>query len=244
MNAAGSIITILSVAVALGMGVVVAILLRDERRRSDARVMALDALASRGDVANDPYAAFASETVDPTPVIEHRPLVIDESDATGGGELFVEPERESPWSRRFAIAGGLLAVLFAVVFGLRAIGSGGHAPAPAAAAAPQLELVSMRHALDHDTLTITGLVRNPKSAAPVSRLTATAFLFDQSGSFVTSGRAPLQLTTLAAGDESPFVIAIPVTTQIARYRISFRDDTGRVVAHVDRRDGAAVARNE
>jgi hypothetical protein len=75
-------------------------------------------------------------------------------------------------------------------------------------------------------------------------VTATAFLFGGDGTFLTSGRAPLDFTTLRAGEESPFVINVPVTGAVARYRVSFRDQTGRVIGHIDRRNNGAVARAE
>jgi len=108
------------------------------------------------------------------------------------------------------------------------------APAAAAAGAP-LELLSLRHGRQADTLTITGLVRNPEGAGAMKDVTAVAFLFDREGSFVASGRAPLDFRTLSAGDESPFVITIPVSGTIGRYRVSFRDVSGAMAPHVDKR---------
>ena len=58
--------------------------------------------------------------------------------------------------------------------------------------------------------------------------------FDKSGTFVASGRAPLDFTTLQAGDESPFVVTIPNVSEVGRYRVSFRTDGG-MLRHVDRR---------
>jgi hypothetical protein len=97
-----------------------------------------------------------------------------------------------------------------------------------------LELISMRHAREGNTLTVSGLVRNPRDAARVERVTAVVFAFDRSGSFVASGRAPLDFVTLDAGDESPFVVSIPSVSEVGRYRVSFRTESG-VVRHVDRR---------
>ena len=138
-------------------------------------------------------------------------------------------------------------LLFAVVFLASHAGTRASAGASASAAAAHvqpLELMSLRHTQQSEGLTITGLVQNPRGSAPVSQITATAFLFDASGTFLASGRAPLDFTTLRPGDESAFVINVPVTGAVARYRISFRDAGGRVVAHVDRRNATPVARNE
>jgi hypothetical protein len=69
----------------------------------------------------------------------------------------------------------------------------------------------------------------------------TAYTFDDKGSFLASGRALIDVTALAPGDESPFVVSVPVTDTVARYRIGFRDEAGRVIAHVDKRRQATVA---
>ena len=84
-------------------------------------------------------------------------------------------------------------------------------------------------------------MQNPRSGAPLSRVTVTAFAFDDKGAFLASGRALIDVTALSPGDESPFVVSVPVTETVARYRIGFRGEDGRVIAHVDKRQQAAVA---
>jgi len=71
----------------------------------------------------------------------------------------------------------------------------------------------------------------------------TAYAFDDKGSFLASGRAPIDVAALAPGDESPFVVSVPVADAVARYRIGFRGEDGRVIAHIDKRQQAAVAVN-
>ena len=56
------------------------------------------------------------------------------------------------------------------------------------------------------------------------------------------GRAPLDFATLAPGDESPFVLGVPVSGTVARYRVGFRSEDGRVIAHIDRRAAGTLAR--
>ena len=85
------------------------------------------------------------------------------------------------------------------------------------------------------TLTISGLVRNPRGGVPQERLTAVVFFFDGQGGFLSSTRAPLDYRALAPGDESPFQLSAPAPPGVARYRVSFRRDEGAVVPHVDRR---------
>ena len=111
--------------------------------------------------------------------------------------------------------------------------------ASAASAAP-LELVSLRHERHGSRLSLAGLVRNPGAGAPVDGLTTVVFLFDAQGGFITSGRAGVDFTRIAPGDESPFVITVEAPPNVARYRVSFRTDAG-IVAHVDRRGEQPVA---
>ncbi len=137
-----------------------------------------------------------------------------------------------------------LALASVVLFGLaarnRAVAAASTASADAHPPAA-LELLSLRDARDAGTLTITGLVRNPRTGSAQSRVTVTAFAFDENGAFLSSGRALLDVTSLAPGDESPFVVSVPAAGTVARYRISFRGEDGRVIAHVDRRQPRAVA---
>jgi hypothetical protein len=108
------------------------------------------------------------------------------------------------------------------------------ANAVVASASAPLELISLRHERQGSRLTLTGLVRNPAAGAAIDGLTAVVFLFDAQGGFISSARAGVDFKRLAAGDESPFVIAIDAPSQVARYRVSFRTDAG-VITHVDRR---------
>jgi hypothetical protein len=118
--------------------------------------------------------------------------------------------------------------------------SGGGEAATAAARDPRpLELLSLRHELADDVVTVTGLVRNPAENGAMERLTAIVFLFDEKGGFLASGRAPLDFTALGGGEESPFVVSIRAPSGVARYRVSFRQDQGGVLPHVDRRPGRA-----
>jgi hypothetical protein len=102
-------------------------------------------------------------------------------------------------------------------------------------------LLSLRHLQESDRLVISGVVQNPRNGAPLTRVVATAFLFGANGAFLTSSRAPLDFTTLAPGVESPFVVNVPVTGTVTRYRIGFRTEDGRVISHVDKRGPDALA---
>ena len=261
------IVTLVSVAIAATMGAVVARLLRDERRRSDARVAALtemvDAESRSEPEFVDPPArvqprspTLRPRTAAPTVPVEVRrsadDLELNQAEPVAPvGELFVQPERRSPWLSRLGVAAALIIVVSAVGFlafsGARSRGAAVDAtavdPAPAQAPAGSLELVSLTHQQQVEALTISGLVQNPRDGLPLSKITVTAFLFAADGSFLASGRAPLDFTVLRPGDESPFLISVPVQRPVARYRVGFRDEEGRIIGHVDRRAGGTIARS-
>ena len=223
----------LSLTLAVVMGVILLRVLRDERERSDARVAILAAAAAQADPL--PLQSAAPE-----------PAFVADPAQPASHDLFTRDDAPSPWGRRLAVAGALAAVLAIVGYAVLP----GDEPAPAAAAAAAaavkqapLELMTLRHVQNGDGLTISGLVHNPRNGLPLSQVSANALLFADDGSLVASGRAALDFTTLAPGDESPFVVTVPVTGAVARYRIGFRAPDGSVIAHVDRRADGTTARN-
>jgi hypothetical protein len=243
-------VTLLSLAMAGTLSIVVWRLLRDERRRSEARVAALAQMATHTTERTTTSRVASARTTSPPPRRGEPidlPLREDRNAPApvSAAPLFQQPETSSPWGHRAAVMAALaLALASVVLFGLAARNRS-VAAASTAAGAPHapaaLELLSLRDARDAGTLTITGLVRNPRTGGAQSRVTVTAFAFDESGAFLSSGRALLDVTSLAPGDESPFVVSVPATGNVARYRISFRGEDGRVIAHVDRRQQGAVA---
>jgi hypothetical protein len=205
------------------MGLILFKVLNDERQRSDARVAALAAAASTIDL---PLSSQAADLTLPDHVVSRS-------------DLFTAADEASPWPRRAAVAAALAV----------AVGIGGYAIAawsgralPAAVPAAPLELLSLKHTQESGTLTVSGSVRNPRTGVPQAQVFATAVLFGPDGNFLTSGRAALDFTSLAPGDESPFVIAVPVNGTVARYRVGFRAPDGSVIAHVDRRADSTAAR--
>ena len=239
-------VTVLSMGMAAALSVIVWRMLRVERQRADARVAALTLLAAR------PLARPEPARTEPRPTTLDLP--IRQESAVGSVPLFVEGEHTSPWRARFAVMGalalaGAAIVLFALVAAARSApvqqkSSGALAAARnESVASSGLELLSLRDSHEAGSLTITGLVHNPRGGAPLSRVTVTAYAFDDKGAFLASGRALIDVTALAPGDESPFVVTVPVTETVARYRIGFRDAGGRVIAHVDRRQSGPIAAN-
>jgi hypothetical protein len=220
-------ITALSLILALAMGVVLFTVLREDRQRSDARVAALAATSAKFDL---PLATREAELLEPDQV------------AGTARDLFAVGAEPSPWLRRLGVAAALAVVVGGL--GYVVLPARPAAPAAAGAASPvPLELLTLKHTQQPSGLTISGTVYNPRGATQVSEVFAAAVLFGPDGNFLTSARAPLDFTTLRPGEESPFVITIPVAGVVARYRVGFRAADGSVIAHVDRRADATAAQN-
>lgn len=257
-------VTGLSLAMAIGMTLVVARLLREDRARSEARVAALVAMAAEPvPMPHLPAAAPTSRHAATSALLApaaRRPattLRVDDADdleirpaAPGVAELFADRDQPSPWGRRVAVMGTLAAagaaIIAAVVAGGPRESSDGPATVavrstPPVADVAALELRSLHHTEEAQSFVVAGVVHNPRGGAPLSGVVATAFVFGSDGAFLSSSRAPLDFTTLASGDESPFVVAVPVTGRVSRYRIGFRTEDGRVIGHVDKRAPEALA---
>jgi hypothetical protein len=190
--------------------------LRTERERSAARVAMLASAIDAGTPAAPTTGVSDLFARDPSAAATGSPMI------------------------KAAVAGAMTIVLvLAVAWMASAPSRAGDGRTQAASAsrdreASPLELLSMRHTRDGANLTVTGLVRNPPAGGPVSRVTAVVLAFNSAGAFVASGRAALDFITLDPGDESPFVVTIAGAPDVARYRVSFRTESG-VVRHVDRR---------
>lgn len=246
------VVTVLSLAMAVAMSLVVLKMLREERMRSDARVAALlDAAAAdprrlattpaspkRAEVHPPAFAKAPAGRRDGGPASDRvldLPLRPTPAATT---ELFVAPPRRASWGPRIAVAAGVLAVLLGVTFSVLSPGrtAADGAVAASSTAAP-LELLTLRHAAETGSLIVSGLVQNPKRGAPLGRAVATAYALAADGSVLATGRAPIDVVALGPGEESPFVVTVPVSGSVARYRIGFRAEDGSVIAHVDRRPG-------
>ena len=211
------ILMIASSAAAVTFGIVAWRVVREERARSAARVAglsdAIDGDAGRPDgrpLPDAPLLTFA-----------------------GAGR---QAGPSSTTLIRAAVVGvmAIALVVYAAMGGEQREETAPGARTVAASGAAPLELVSMRHARNGDTLTVTGLVRNPPAGAEARRVTAVVFAFDRTGSFVASSRAPLDFVVLQPDDESPFVVTLPNAGEVARYRVSFRTEEG-LLRHLDRR---------
>lgn len=247
-------VAIASAALAAVMCAIVVRMLREERRRSDARVEALLA-ASGVEPFEGPARAHAADAASllrtdegpqPTGNSVREGLDRDAGSPVAGVEgLFAAPDTSSPWPRRLGAVGAAAALLVAAIFASGWDDRTARADPDRAAASEEaapLELLSLTHSTAAAGLTITGLVQNPRGGAALSEVTAVALLFSADGAFIGSGRAPLDFTRLDPGSESPFVVNVPTTKRVARYRVSFRRSDGAVIAHVDKRSGGPIAR--
>jgi len=112
------------------------------------------------------------------------------------------------------------------------------AVAQASANAP-LELLALEHDRDGDRFIVRGIVRNPTGPA-IDGLAAVVSVFGRDGGLITTGRAPVFVSTLAAGSETPFVVSVPGADNVERYQLSFHTASG-LVPHLDRRAHGLMA---
>ena len=207
-------LTVVSLIAAVAFGAVAWRSADEQRRRSAARVAALATALDDNEPAS-PVAVASMFGTKPGGSLRGRPFV----------------------------KGAVVAVMAIALVVLVAMSSRDRVPDQAAVAAEAvptspLELVSMHHTRDGNGLTVTGLVRNPDAGSVVTHVDAVVLAFDRDGNFMVSMRTPLDFTTLAPGDESPFVVKLPNAGEVARYRVSFRTEAG-LVRHVDRRSATA-----
>ncbi len=208
---------------ALGLAVVVLTtvtlyLVRLERRRSDARVAALASA-----IDNPQWPAG----------VEDEGREEEEAVISPSAMSLVVPEVERP-SRAPAFA---IAALVIVALGtLLAVGMSGGSRASrhaSAASARSIELVSMRHAMDGETLIVSGLVRNP-TATTTAALSAVVSVVGRDGRVIARGESQLDPTVLGPGKETTFRVTVPQVGDPGRYRLAFVNGS-QIVPHVDRR---------
>ena len=221
-------VTLLSLFLAIAMGVVAWRLVQEERRRSDARVAALAAELGSGG------GAAGNEEADPF-VPEPRDMGAAVEMTAEPGRLFSSPAESTAtdWGRLAAVGGAAAVVLAVVAAAFLLSGSGDGDAAATEEGRPPLDLMALGHAADGPFLDITGRVRNSSEAADIQRLSVVAIAFDAAGTLVATRRTPVETPALPPGADSGFTIRL-LAAGVSRYRISFvLDDT--TVAHVDRR---------
>ncbi|MYN66628.1 MAG: hypothetical protein F4X11_16620 [Acidobacteria bacterium] len=231
-------VTLLSLFLAIAMGVVTWRLVQEERQRSAARLAALAAeLGGEGWSASDDPDPLAPRSANELPDRSAGDGGAARESEAGIGGLFSSPVPPTPagWGRLAALAGaaGLVLAVVATVF---LSGSGaGDAAESLDDARPPLDLIALRHAAEGPFLDISGSVRNPPAAAGAARLSVVAMAFDEAGTLVATRRTPVETPSLPPGADSPFTIRL-LAAGISRYRISFLlDET--TIPHIDRRSG-------
>lgn len=208
---------------ALGLAVVVlttvtVYLVRLERRRSDARVAAL------ASAIDNPRWATG---------VEDEGHEQEDGAISPSAMSLVVPDVERP-SRAPAFAIAALVILAAGA--LLAVGMSGGSRASrhaSAVSATSIELVSMRHAMDGETLIVSGLVRNP-TATTTPALSAVVSVVSRDGRVIAHGESQLDPTVLGPGKETTFRVTVPQVGDPGRYRLAFVNGS-QIVPHVDRR---------
>lgn len=259
------VVTAASLLLAAGMTLVAWKLRRDARRRADARVAVLEAIAF-GDTAADEVDVEEVHHLEPrpvTPVRAHaetgpawdaalgsrlgRPITSVDEDLPADHAMFTPTVETSSSGRRVLVLAAVAVVMIVSIsaaYFVRggiswpsfSVAAGAAAQSSRDSAAP-LELLSLRHTVSSPKeFTVTGLVQNPREGRSVNGLVAVVYLFDAQGRYLASGKTPIEYSSLRPGDEAPFVVTIPATSDdVSRYRVGFRLDDGAVVSHVDRR---------
>jgi hypothetical protein len=186
-----------------------------ERRRSEARIAALAA------AIDNPHweAAFDDEEA---PLETITPPAVS----------LVVPDVVRP-SRVPAFAIGGLVILAASALLIAGMGGSHRARPDVPPAASSIELVSMHHVLDGETLIVSGFVRNPTVSATPSLL-AVVSVIGRDGQVVARGESPLEPAFLGPGRETGFRVLVPKVSDPGRYRVAFMNGS-RIVPHVDRR---------
>ena len=250
MDVALATVTVISLTMAFATGIVTWRLIREERRRTDARVAVLMAdLAADGENART--VAPSVRTADSAPPRRQAapatprarpprsagtavtPAVQEAQSPTG---LFA-PITGSPAALRpfLATVAGALVVLVAVSFTMLSERSGDLPADPGTGTPEPVELLSLQHVRQGDYLAITGSIRNPSDGIERGQLSVTAIVFDRDGTVLGTGQTPLPVAVLPPGSETPFIIiSLPDADRINRYRISFRQGQTSV-PHIDRR---------
>jgi hypothetical protein len=218
------IVTLASTSIAAVMSFVAWRVAGEERRRSDARV---DALAAE---IHGSVSTTSGTTYTVSGDLELRPVTETTLPRMFAGQQAGAPSRlAAVVGVSVLLCGGVAALAMVVTASAPGVTRGrGVASTP-------LELVSLGQERDGDTLTVSGVVRNPLSGARLNGLTAVVFLFTPDGGFLTSGRAAIAPVPFGPGRESRFVVSVPGATDVGRFRVSFRVDD-RVVPHVDKRE--------
>jgi hypothetical protein len=215
-----ALISTLSVAVVV-LAVMTFLRARADRRRSDARVAAL--AAAIDDTRWTPGLGIGADS----DFMPESPAAVS----------LVVPDVERP-SRLPAFAGAALVVVAASTLLFVGMNRGSRAPRETPTPmASSIELLSMRHSLDRETLIVSGLVRNPTTSGTPG-LSAVISVLGQDGQVVARGESALDSVVLGPGKETTFRVSVSDVVDPGRYRVAFVNGS-QIVPHVDRRSDLA-----
>ena len=181
------------------------------------------------------------DDVDPVDVIRpSRPMPPDVAPAhVSSAELFAAAANPRRSGYALVAIAALVTVVAVAAVGASALSwpsASAATETPRTSVTPPIELLSLRHSLDEPGyFTVTGLVRGPVRTRIVRPIVAVVYLFDEHGQYFASGRGALERPALDPGEEAPFVIRVPTSVGVSRYRIGFRLEDGGVVGHLDQR---------
>jgi hypothetical protein len=224
------VIAVCSLLLVLGMAALLWQLLGRERARSEARVALLMAAADTCDGDSPERGAGRGPSGDTgqaivPPATEPHPV----ADRFGMGQT------ATPRVGVTVLAGAALSAAVAVMVALQLAGPATAARQADAPGHRPLELLTLEHVAATDGLTIAGIARNPREGTRRTGVLAVAVALDAEGREIGSSRTVVERAVLEPGSESPFVIKVPVSEAVSRYRVGFHSAEGLVIAHVDRR---------
>lgn len=229
------IITLLALVTTTVMAGVAWTLMRDERRRSDARVAALAAAID--------LSAPPASTPETAGIPERVPARRDDG-PVAAPELFAsttQPSHDATERLFPALVTGAVVMTSCLAAALLlssipAAGAPGMAPSSEGSMARPLELLTLESRAVGQRIELLGVVRNPDGAAPVTTVGAVVSYFGRNGEFLGSNQSKL-VGPLRAGEEARFAVSGDITGDVARYRVSFRGAGDRPLSHRDRREG-------
>jgi hypothetical protein len=222
-------IAVTSTLIAIVMSLVAWRASRAERARSAARVEAL-ARAISGDSPALDLELRSNEG--PTIAIRHGPVLSAPQTAGAGSRLGL-----SLAAGAFVVTtAAAAAIVFSSESPTASADPGVATRAATDAVSAPIELVTLDHDRDGDTLIVHGVIHNPSNGVQVDGLVALVSTIGIDGRGGSSARSAVDSPVLVPGGQSAFSVTIPRARDVARYRVSFRSGD-LVVSHVDKRVG-------
>jgi hypothetical protein len=221
------LITIASLVFAVVMGYLMRQMRREEQRRFDRRVATLSADIHADDLPFEPST---------TPAVAMAATRMFQIPGSTGGRFL--QAKTAPLAALVLAGAGMVVFVIggrpgaALERADRTRAS--QADSRRAAQPVPLELVALQHEREGEQLTIRGVVRNPATGVSIDHLAAIVLLLNADGDLITRGRAAVAAESLPPGAETTFVVTVPNSADVGRYRLSFRTND-RVIPHVDRR---------